>query len=159
MTAFSCIIRMMNRCLALFLVVLAGQTMPAKAEDPATAATIVIYNANFAGSRELAHFYAEKRSIPKAHVIGLECPVGEEISREQYDDTIAEPLREIFLERGWWLLRDEEEPDRGVLTTRIRFVALIRGMPMKIRGRPTTPTISRGRGRSATAPRPRSIRS
>ncbi len=26
----------------------------------------------------------------------------EEITRAQYDETIAEPLREIFAERGWW---------------------------------------------------------
>ena len=45
---------------------------------------------------ELAHFYAEKRGIPKDQVIGLRCSKAEEITRGEYDQTIAEPLRKVF---------------------------------------------------------------
>ena len=46
-------------------------------------------------------FYAEKRGIADDHLVELDCPTEEEISREQYDATIVDPLREIFDKRQW----------------------------------------------------------
>ena len=37
----------------------------------------------------LAKFYAQKRGIARDHLVGLACPKEEEISREDYDTTIA----------------------------------------------------------------------
>ena len=56
--------------------------------------------------------------------------MNEEITREQYDQTIAEPLRKIFSARGWWHAPDD--PAMPVSDNQIRFVALMRGIPMKI---------------------------
>ena len=38
------------------------------------------------------------------HLVGVECSTEEEISRQEYDETIAEPLRKTFTERKWWIL-------------------------------------------------------
>ncbi len=95
-------------------------------------ATIVVYNRAAPDSLALAYFYARARQVPDDHLIGLECSTEEEISRQEYDNTIAEPLRKAFLERGWWTLRNDPV-DRSVRSSRIHFVALIRGMPLKIR--------------------------
>ena len=104
-----------------------------RAEPPLAPATIIVFNSNDRDSAELAKFYAQKRGIARDHVIGLKCSREEEISREEYDRTIAEPLREIFTERKWWTVREAGDAPKGVSGNTIRFVALIRGMPLKIR--------------------------
>jgi uncharacterized protein (TIGR03790 family) len=95
--------------------------------------TIVIYNPAAPESAGLARFYAQARHIPSDHLIGLECSTDEEISRQQYDETIAEPLRKIFAQRKWWTLRTNADQRIAVTANSIRFVALVRGMPLKIR--------------------------
>ena len=91
----------------------------ASGEDPLPAspsreanATLVVYNNLDPVSVSLAGYYARRRSIPLDHVIGLDCPQDEEISRADYDRSIAEPLRKIFALRGWW--REPAEPDAPV---------------------------------------------
>ena len=96
------------------------------------AQTVVVYNENDLDSVGLASFYAEQRSIPKGNLVPLKTSGREEITRREYDDTIAEPLRKIFAERGWWKLRPEVTEAGMVEETKIRFVALIRGIPLKI---------------------------
>ena len=108
------------------------QTMAA-ADVPLSSATIVVYNSTQSESLELAKFYAQQRGIAREHLVGLACPSDEEISREDYDNTIALPLREIFRERKWWVLRESEEQKLSVASNSIRFVALIKGMPLKVR--------------------------
>ncbi|MEI8342629.1 MAG: hypothetical protein WCH43_13990, partial [Verrucomicrobiota bacterium] len=62
-----------------------------KIKNPEAAATLVIFNNADPSSVELAGYYAEKRGIPFDHLIGLDCPLTEEISRKEYDRTIALP--------------------------------------------------------------------
>lgn len=96
--------------------------------DVRTQATLVVYNTIDPLSEELAHYYAEKRQIPEDQVVGLPCPTTEEITREEYDRQLAGPLRQLLTERGWW-----DGGTRGPVTrNRIRYVALIRGIPLKI---------------------------
>lgn len=91
-------------------------------------ATVVIYNSLDPSSKSLAHYYAQRREIPDKQVIGLSCPTTEEISRAEFESTIAEPVRQRFVHEKWWSVSGER-----VTATTIRFVALIRGMPLKIR--------------------------
>src|SRR5215831_3304061 len=104
-----------------------------RAEQPLAAATVIIYNKAAPDSAELARFYAQQRGIASDHVIGITSSVDEEITREEYDMNIAVPLREVFKERGWWTLRDTAEGKTTVVTTSIRFVAVIKGVPLKIK--------------------------
>lgn len=106
------------------------QNPPSVARNAEAAATVVIYNNLDSLSLELAAYYAEKRGIPITHLIGLDCPAQEEISRGEFDRTIAEPLREAFSSRGWWSA--PHEPDTPVRSNSIRFLALMRGVPLKI---------------------------
>ncbi|MEO5721092.1 MAG: TIGR03790 family protein [Chthoniobacterales bacterium] len=98
-----------------------------------TDATIVVYNKDVSESAALAKFYAQKRGIAADHLVGLSCATEEEISREDYERTISDPLREIFRKRRWWTLRDADDSKSAVTASTIRFVALIKGMPLKIR--------------------------
>jgi uncharacterized protein (TIGR03790 family) len=102
------------------------------APNPDAAATLVVYNELDKDSVELAHFYAEKRGIPGDQVLGLKCAKTEEITRDEYDRTIAEPLRRAFTSNFWWKLRDPGDVLGPVESNKIHFVALMRGIPLKI---------------------------
>jgi uncharacterized protein (TIGR03790 family) len=125
------------RWIALLLCVVAGSSVHAAPKEkaapanPDAAATLVVFNETDRDSVDLARFYADKRGIPKNQVIGLKCAKTEEISREEYDKTIAGPLRRVFASNGWWKLRDGKSSE-PVIANKIRFVALIRGIPLKI---------------------------
>ena len=68
------------------------------------------------------------------HLVGLSVSKTEEISRDEYDTMIRDPLRKIFDERGWWTREPGKETEPGrVITSSIRFVAVMKGIPLKIR--------------------------
>jgi uncharacterized protein (TIGR03790 family) len=128
--------------LVLFVIGCAGR---AQAEESLAPLTIVIFNSNIPESAELAKFYAEKRAIARDHVVGLACSRDEEITRDEYDRTIAEPLREIFQKRNWWTVR-EVDGRPTVTTSSIRIVALMKGMPLKIHAAENYPGDKVGEG-------------
>jgi len=103
------------------------------AEQSLAPSTIVVYNKAALDSAELARFYAQKRGIASDHVVGLTCSTDEEITREEYDANIAGPLRETFETRKWWTVRETSEQQTTVTSTSIRFVAVIKGVPLKIK--------------------------
>src|SRR4051812_27258847 len=115
------------RCTALVICLVAGVMAPTIPEARAAtvnadaAATVVVFNETDRDSVDLARFYAEKRGIPKSQVIGLKCVKTEEISREDYDNTIAEPLRRIFTTNGWWKLREADNSLGPVEWNKIHF--------------------------------------
>lgn len=90
--------------------------------------TVVIFNKNAPGSEKLARYYQEKRSIPEANVIGLDAPITEEISREEFVTKISAPLRAVLIDRKLWRARGKD-----VVESKLRFAVLMRGMPLKIR--------------------------
>jgi uncharacterized protein (TIGR03790 family) len=93
--------------------------------------TLVVYREADRESAELAHFYGSQRGIAKERIVGIPCSDLEEITREEYDRTIAEPLRRMFLERGWWRVTGSDN-ERAVTANSIRFIALMKGVPLKI---------------------------
>ena len=102
-----------------------------RAEQPLADSTIVVYNKTIPESFDLAKFYAKQRAITRDHMIGLSCSGEEEISRTEYNDTIAKPLREAFQEHGWWT-----SEGTNVISSSIHFVAIIKGVPLKVRSTP-----------------------
>lgn len=121
---------MMRRAFWFWLVI----AFPAglRAEQALAPATVVVYNAKVPESAELAKFYAEKRGIAEDHLVALRCPPEEEISREEYERTIAKPLRDTFKKRGWWKTRRVDGAEEAFASS-IRFVVLMKGMPLKVR--------------------------
>jgi uncharacterized protein (TIGR03790 family) len=120
----------MKRCLLLFLLAVGASI--ASAEKPLAPVTIVVFNKDIPESVELAKFYAQQRGIARDHLVGLSVSKTEEISRDEYDTMIRDPLRKIFDERGWWTTEKGSEPTR-VTNIAIRFVAVMKGIPLKIR--------------------------
>ena len=105
----------------------------ALAEKSLAPATIVVFNQDIPESVELAKFYAQKRGIARDHVVGLSISKTEEIGRDEYDTMIRDPLRAIFKERGWWTVNEPRGGPVTVTRSSIRFVAMIKGVPLKIR--------------------------
>src|SRR5689334_8549842 len=96
-----CVLRILT------FVAVSAWRIQAFAAENLPAQTIVVFNTAVPDAESLAKFYAEKRGIAADHVIALDCPSEEEISREQYDVTIAAPLRKIFHERRWWQVHEK----------------------------------------------------
>ncbi len=118
---------------ALLLAALAlAAALPAPA-SPESDATIVLYNRNQAESRELAKYYAEARDIPFSQVLGLNVSDDEEITRDNYLVTIEAPVRGAFTDRKWWTQDRGPDGQRFVTSANKRFVAIMRGVPLKIR--------------------------
>jgi uncharacterized protein (TIGR03790 family) len=121
----------MKRSLLVFLVAVSASTAPA--EKPLAPAAIVVFNKDIPESVELAKFYAQQRDIARDHLVGLSASKTEEISRDEYDTMIRDPLRKIFNERNWWRTERKGSEPEGVTNTTIRFVAVMKGIPLKIR--------------------------
>src|SRR5437667_4896415 len=121
------------RYLFIAIVVCLLITIAEAAEQQLAAVTIVLYNKAAPDSVQLARFYAHQRGIAHDHLVGLTCSTEEEISREEYDTTIANPLREIFKTRHWWTLHETPDQEESVTASSIHFVAIIKGIPLKIR--------------------------
>lgn len=116
-----------------------AQEAPASTPPPTreSAATVVVYNNFDPGSVSLAAYYSQRRGIPLSHLVGLNCPPGEEITRAQYDEFIAEPLRQTFTDNGWWHV--PADPSLPVSDNSIHYIALMRGIPLKIAAVPNYP--------------------
>jgi uncharacterized protein (TIGR03790 family) len=133
---------MKARLLAIFLSAAAAvshgqEPLPAAAPKARTVAelaaqTVVIYNENDVESQALAGIYAEVRGVPLDNLVALKCPRNEEITRAEYDRTIVEPLRKAFEQHRWWKLRPDPLDSGRVEKTKIRFLAVMRGIPLKI---------------------------
>jgi uncharacterized protein (TIGR03790 family) len=78
----------------------------------------LVVNKNVADSQGIADHYCEKRGVPKDHVIVLDLPSGEDISRTDYDAKLAGPLRDK--------IRDKKDKVKVLLT--------VYGVPLRVGG-------------------------
>lgn len=95
--------------------------------------TVVIYNRAIPESRELAKYYAEQRGIPFRQVIGLVCSDAEEISRAEYIETIQKPIEAAFSSSQWWMIQKTMDQGDAVSATKMRYLVIMRGIPLKVR--------------------------
>ena len=109
----------------------AATPRPRKTEDLA-AETVVVFNENDIESTALAGLYLEKRGIPARNLISLKCSRSEEIPRKEYDETIANPLRQALQDRGLWKVHREPTALWFRSRVQVRFMVLIYGVPLRI---------------------------
>lgn len=93
---------------------------PAVALEPKD--VFVVANKNVPASRDVADHYLSKRGVPKDHLIVLDLPTGEDISRSDYDQKLAGPLREA--------LKDRKSSAKVILA--------VYGVPLRVGGQPPT---------------------
>ncbi|WP_343226030.1 TIGR03790 family protein [Luteolibacter marinus] len=100
--------------------------------DPSTVA--VVYNSAAAGSEELARFYAKARQIPADNLVGLELPDSEEISRDDFEKKLRDPLIREYDRRNWWQRGRDAQGNLVPTRARIRILVCVRGVPSRILG-------------------------
>lgn len=94
--------------------------------------TVVVYNSSSPESRELAVYYAKKRNIDEAHLLGLKTSQEETISRTEFKNTIEAPLRAAMVDRGFWKTANVPKQGNLAVQTSVRVLTLIRGLPLRI---------------------------
>lgn len=101
----------------------------------------VLYNRAHPESRGVAEHYASRRAVPTNHLIGLDLPLTETISRADYQDRLEGPLVRELEHRDLAVFRDrivpatETTPGRIVrLLTQsaIRYFVVCHGVPLRI---------------------------
>lgn len=92
----------------------------------------VIYNTRSEASKDLAEFYIKMRGIPKENLVGIDLPDREQITREDYNSKLRDPLRNIFTERGWWAMARNAQGVRLPSSSKITTLVCMRGIPFKI---------------------------
>lgn len=115
------------------ILLFAGVALHAGSPAEDAAATVVIYNVNDPEAKGLADFYCVARGIPLGQQIPLSAPLREEISREEYDGTIATPIRKELIRREDWFVTLDMMNRPILYASKIRYAVLIRGIPLKIR--------------------------
>lgn len=100
---------------------------------------LVLYNKADPDSARLAEAYQNVRAIPTDQILGLTMPLKADITRDEYEDSIAKPLRKAFDDKGWW--KRQRDPQGLLLPTenKIRAIVLMRGVPLRIQPIPTKP--------------------
>ena len=94
---------MKSRIAALVLTAFAFLLHPQSASAaPSGEEVVVIYNNKVPASEDVARHYAEVRHVPKEQVIGFELSAEEEISRIDFDESLAKPLAHELESRKLW---------------------------------------------------------
>ncbi len=119
------------RTAALISCMIAGFS-PLACAVPAPESVAVLYNSALPESRQLAELYRDSRHIPEENLIGLKMPVTADISRQDYEETIAKPLRAEFDRRGWWRRGRDRVGLTMPLSNRIQVMVTLRGVPLRI---------------------------
>src|SRR6476659_6057317 len=89
---------------------------PAFALEPAE--VVVVTNKNVPDSRAVAEHYLKARGVPAANVVALDLPKDEDISRKDYDDKLAGPLRSALADRK----------------DRVKCLVCMYGVPLRVGG-------------------------
>ena len=102
---------------------------------------VVIYNRSMPESKNVADYYARKRSIPSNQLLGLDLPKVEVITRQDYINQLQNPVLDFletnkFLEFNTKIITATEERAGGViakpLQSKIRYAVLCYGVPARI---------------------------
>lgn len=107
--------------------------------SPAPESVAVLFNSAVPESRALAEQYRMARQIPAENLVGLKMPPGADVSRDEYNIAILNPLRAEFDKRRWWVRARQAD---GVLlpsSNRIRILVAMKGVPLRIRPVPKPP--------------------
>ena len=130
----------MNRLSPLILTALAAAALlsaaPARAAHPEAPRTIVLASESVPEGVAVARHYMAARGIPVENLCLVRAPAREEVTRDEFTETLWKPLR-LFLKR-WGGRFDVELPD-GTLQIQLgerrpKYLVPVYGVPIKIGG-------------------------
>jgi uncharacterized protein (TIGR03790 family) len=107
---------------------------------------VVVYNRNMPESKGVADYYARVRHVPEKQIYGFDLPITEVMSRNSFRHWLQLPLAEKLKSDGLWkfgkttLVTAKGERINAVhcvVASKIRYVVLCYGVPLKISGDPS----------------------
>ena len=102
---------------------------------------VVIYNPLMPGSKTVAEHYAAMRQVPTNQIFSFALTTNEVISRDEFTDKLQQPLAAKLESSGLWKFGQTKIPaangqpehiETRVIRSKIRYVALCYGVPLKI---------------------------
>lgn len=112
---------------------------------------VIVVNERDPDSLRVGRHYSERRGVPEENILRLDAPTKETISRQEFVETIYNPLLRQLIEKDWIRgmtspLRDDEGRMRGIVEGhRIAYLVLCRGVPLRVEHDPAlvTPEMER----------------
>jgi uncharacterized protein (TIGR03790 family) len=107
---------------------------------------VVIYNPRLPESKEVAEYYAKMRQVPARQIYGFTMTTNEQMSRDEFRDSLQEPLAAKLAADKLWRFGDVTVPatngqpkhvERRVVGSKIRYAVLCHGVPLKIAADPS----------------------
>jgi uncharacterized protein (TIGR03790 family) len=102
---------------------------------------VVIYNKQVPESKAVAEYYAKMRHVPARQIYGFTLTTNEQMSRDEFRDSLQMPLAHKLEDTGLWRFgsvtipatNDQpERVERRVVAAKIRYAVLCYGVPLKI---------------------------
>jgi uncharacterized protein (TIGR03790 family) len=103
--------------------------------------TVVVYNSRVPESRGIAEHFALMRKVPIAQVVGLSLSSEDDISRQEFRDSLQQPLANFLADKKLWKMgpraipASTNEPAHtitNVLSSSVRYLVLCYGVPLRI---------------------------
>jgi uncharacterized protein (TIGR03790 family) len=85
---------------------------------------VVVYNRKVPESQAVAAYYAQKRHVPLANLVGVAVSPSEDMSRKDYDENLVPPVRAAV--------------NKLMAQGRAPAILLVYGVPLRVGGVPTT---------------------
>ena len=85
---------------------------------------VIVFNRNLPESREVAAYYAGKRRVPLANLVGVDVPFSEDMSRQDYDAKLVPPVKAMV--------------ERLKANGRTPAILLVYGIPLRVGSAPLT---------------------
>jgi uncharacterized protein (TIGR03790 family) len=123
-----------------FMCILAGFALSLRAADSGNDVAVV-YNSRLPESKGVAEYYAQRRSVPKDHIFGFSMTTNEEMSRIEFHDSLQTPLAKALEDTHLWHIgsvivqattNKPRHVEWRVTQTKIRYLALCYGIPLRI---------------------------
>ena len=93
---------------------------------------VVVYNSKVPASKEVADYYAKRRSVPAAQVFGLDLPSREDMTRKEYLDQLEQPLLKKLEDAKLLVYGAIAGGPRRVTQAQVRYAVLCYGVPLRI---------------------------
>lgn len=111
----------------------------AQAQQLTNKQVLVVFNQTDPESKKLAEVYQEARGIPSSRLLGLNLSKQPDISREEYEKSLAAPIRAYMDEKNLWKRQKDTQGLLLPVSNEIRVILLLRGVPLRIKPSPTDP--------------------
>jgi uncharacterized protein (TIGR03790 family) len=126
------------------LILLSAAALRAAPASPPVESVAVLYNSSSPDSKALAQFYAKAREIPEEQLVGLPLADKEEITRDEFNKTLLEPLIGEYDRRDWWQRRKDSTGKLGPQSNKIRILTCMYGVPSRIAAQDSDPKAKPG---------------